>query len=116
MEIDTECKTLREALIEKIGSKLKKAAIRSYSVGWKPGGVDPEVHVDHISYLEKFCADFINDMCEMISQALLQKKEMIQMSNYYSDYEETVHHLKFCVAKCETFCGQKNVSVITYLS
>ena len=105
-------KALREDLIEnKVASKLKKAAIKFYHVAWKPGGIDPKFHPDHLAYLEKFCSHFINDMCDLIKEALLQKKELIPMSNYYSDYEETIHHLKFCVAKCETFCGQKNVSI-----
>ena len=105
-------KALREDLIEnKVASKLKKTAIKSYHVAWKPGGIDPKFHLDHLAYLEKFCSHFINDMCDLIKEALLQKKELIPMSNYYSDYEETIHHLKFCVAKCETFCGQKNVSI-----
>ena len=107
-----DSKTLREDLIEnKIPSVLKKSAIKSFCVPWKPGGIDPTAHPEHKAYLQKFCNSFIEDMSDMIAKALLQKQELIQMSNYYSDYEETIHHLKFCVAKCEAFCGQENVGV-----
>ena len=95
---------------KKITSKWKKLRTKAYSVTWKPGGIDPKEHMEHNAYLEIFCSDFINDMAGMIKKALTEKQQLIQMSNYYSDYEETIHHLKFCNAKCESFCGQQSVS------
>jgi hypothetical protein len=75
-----------------------------------PGGVNPENYEEHREYLNTFCQDFISDCKTLIQKAEEEKKKkLIPLSNYYTDYNSTIHHLRFCVSKCESFCGQDKV-------
>ncbi|XP_052261935.1 uncharacterized protein LOC127865910 isoform X2 [Dreissena polymorpha] len=109
--IDGEVQTLRTDLFEKkIKSKLKDSNIHTYTLAWTPQGVSPEQSTQHKDYLARFCKDFIKDCTHLIDIAWQEVSQIpIKLSNYYSDYVETIHHLSFCNMKCESFAGQEEV-------
>ena len=113
-QVDTEVEQLRESLRDnKVKNKLSPKNIREYTVPWIPGGIDP-TDVKHKEYLESFCDNFISG-CEMlIKETIMAEQSLINMSNYYSSYDETIHHLRFCLTKCESFCGQEKVSLFIF--
>ncbi|KAJ8318731.1 hypothetical protein KUTeg_003822 [Tegillarca granosa] len=80
---------------------------REFTVPWKHGGINPKDHKDHSEYMNKFCSNFIQDVTNMVQLALHEKEEKIRTSEYYSDYQEILHHLHFCSMKCQAFCGQE---------
>lgn len=96
----------------KIAEKLSSSNIRSYSLSWGYSGVDPDKHSEDKQYLDSFCKDFVKDTIRLIEQAGLVESVQINTKNYYTWYDETVHHLKFCQTKWEMFCGQEDVSAI----
>ena len=111
--IDEDVSKLRESLFEdKICKKLGSSNIESYSLSWGHTGINPEVHEEDKQYLDKFCGDFISDCSAMIEKAGPVNAIPINTSNYYTDYHETIHHLKFCLTKCESFFGQEDVCTL----
>ncbi|XP_063446187.1 uncharacterized protein LOC134725872 isoform X2 [Mytilus trossulus] len=110
MVIDEEAKTLREKVRQQIPSVLKKSGrIHQYQVKWHSGGIDPEKHAEQRDYVRHLCADLIEDICELIDKAREDQKGLIRDSEYYTDYQEVLHHQHFCKLKCETFCGRLDV-------
>jgi hypothetical protein len=109
--LDKEVEKLKVALFEdKICRKLSQSNIKQYSIHWMPEGVNPDNTEEHREYLNTFCQDFISDCKALIQKAEEEKKKrLIPLSNYYTDYNSTIHHLRFCVSKCESFCGQDKV-------
>ncbi|XP_045212433.2 NACHT and WD repeat domain-containing protein 2-like [Mercenaria mercenaria] len=109
--LDEEVEKLKVLLFEdKISKKLDHANIKEYSIHWMPGGVNPDKIDEHMEYLSSFCKDFIADHKDLIQKAEeKRKKTLIKESNYYTDYNNTIHHLRFCVSRCESFCGQEPV-------
>lgn len=108
--------TLKHDMFEnQIKKKLDPTNIKKYSIDWTPGGVNPNTNHQHEQYLEQFCSDFIVDCKMLIEKAEEDKKSLIKFSDYYSDYDSTVHHLKFTLSKCETFCGREGVSKTSFL-
>lgn len=80
-----------------------------------PGGVNRETVGQHDDYLAMFCNNFVSDCQTLIEKAEEKNENLIMMSNYYTDYDQTVHHLKFCLSKCESFCGQEKVKLHTFI-
>ncbi|XP_045212692.2 uncharacterized protein LOC123563752 [Mercenaria mercenaria] len=108
--INEEVADLRQSLFDdKIKPKLSSSNIKGYKIHFIPNGVNPEENEEHSIYIKQFCLDFITDCKNLIDKAGEENENLIQMSNYYTDYAETIHHLKFCQSKCESFCGQEKV-------
>ncbi|XP_052083625.1 NACHT domain- and WD repeat-containing protein 1-like [Mytilus californianus] len=109
MVFDGEARLLREKIRKQIPSALKKSGrIHQYQVKWHTGGIDPEKHVEQRDYIRHLCADLIKDICELIDKAREDQKGLIR-TEYYTDYQEVLHHQHFCKLKCETFCGRDDV-------
>ncbi|WAQ96293.1 NWD1-like protein [Mya arenaria] len=105
--IDDEVKYYRKLLFDqKIKGKLQKENIKSYTIRWNQQGVCPTVE-EHELYLAEFCQNFTKDCMRLIDIAHEKRQPLINARNYYTDYYEIVHHLKFCKKKCESFCGQQ---------
>ncbi|XP_060076678.1 uncharacterized protein LOC132556312 [Ylistrum balloti] len=117
LEVDTEIASLREKLLRKIKKKLNEKSIHEYETQWISGGVDPKANVCHANYIESFCNNFLSDMKMQIKEGMSDYLPKIRFSGWYTDYAELIHHLQFCNAKCETFCGQADVieSVQSYI-
>ena len=94
---------------ETIPCSLQAGNVRQYTVGWQDGGLDPKTHEEHAQYLSRFSEDFVEDTKRLVKSALHRKHNLIPASEYYSDYEEALHHSHFCASKCETFQGQQDV-------
>ncbi|CAG2215281.1 unnamed protein product [Mytilus edulis] len=109
MVFDEEAKLLREKIRKQIPSALKKSGrIHQYQVKWHNGGIHPEKHVEQRDYIKNLCADLIKDICELIDKAREDQKDLIR-TEYYTDYQEVLHHQHFCKLKCEIFCGRDDV-------
>ncbi|CAC5407383.1 unnamed protein product [Mytilus coruscus] len=109
MVFDGEAKLLRENIRKQIPSVLKKSGrIHQYQVKWHNGGINPDEHVEQRDYIRNLCADLIKDICELVDKAREDQKGMIR-TEYYTDYQEVLHHQHFCKLKCETFCGRDDV-------
>ncbi|XP_071146752.1 uncharacterized protein [Mytilus edulis] len=109
MVFDEEAKLLREKIRKQIPSALKKSGrIHQYQVKWHNGGINPEKHVEQRDYIRNLCDDLIKDICELIDKAREDQKDLIR-TEYYTDYQEVLHHQHFCKLKCETFCGRDDV-------
>ncbi|KAL3876006.1 hypothetical protein ACJMK2_033895 [Sinanodonta woodiana] len=106
-EINQELVTLRKELSARIAKVLPASNIRSYTLPWKPGGLDPEAHPEHKTYLTEFCETFVADCQRLIEGGLSKRRNQIRQAEYYSRYSEVIHHLQFCKNKCQTFCGQE---------
>ncbi|XP_052783963.1 uncharacterized protein LOC128219861 isoform X2 [Mya arenaria] len=110
VRIDEEVVHYKKLLFDqKIKGKLQDDNIKSYTIRWIPQGVRPDMMEEHESYLADFCKDFTKDCMRLIDAAHANRNPLINAANYYTDYYELVHHLKFCNAKCESFCGQQSV-------
>ncbi|KAL4239740.1 NACHT domain- and WD repeat-containing protein 1 [Mactra antiquata] len=107
-EVNKEVEQLRNSLREKVKSCLPDTNKKDYCVHWMPKGLSADI-TEHLQYLKGFCADFIEDCTRLIEKAETEKGTLIDTRNYYSYYDETIHHLKFCQSKCESFCGQEMV-------
>ncbi|XP_053389724.1 uncharacterized protein LOC123563616 [Mercenaria mercenaria] len=109
--LDEETENLKVTLFDdKIKKKLDPVNIKEYSIHWMPGGVNLDGNDEHREYLASFCKDFIADCKRLIQTAEEEnKRKSIKQSNYYTDYNSTIHHLRFCLSKCESFCGQEQV-------
>ena len=77
---------------------------------WLPQGVDPLASHEHKEYLKQFCDNFINDCLKLTEMAMQTRENLVSQAKYYSDYIEIVHHLQFCLSKCNAFCGREDVS------
>jgi len=77
---------------------------------WLPQGVDPLASHEHREYLKQFCDHFINDCLKLTEMAMQTRENLVSQAKYYSDYIEIVHHLQFCLSKCNAFCGREDVS------
>ncbi|VDH96754.1 Hypothetical predicted protein, partial [Mytilus galloprovincialis] len=109
MVLDEEARCLREKIRKQIPSALKKSGrIHQYPVKWHNGGIHPEKHVEQRDYIKNLCADLIEDICELIDKAREDQKDLIR-TEYYTDYQEVLHHQHFCKLKCEIFCGRDDV-------
>ncbi|XP_050392068.1 NACHT and WD repeat domain-containing protein 2 [Patella vulgata] len=108
--VNDEVQRLLDSLVhDKVCKNLANTNIKSYTVPWKKGGIDPDKNKEHDKYLTNFCDAFTSDVLEMISKAKHENETKIRQREYYSRYNEILHHLKFCVTKCETFCGQGDI-------
>ncbi|XP_063408936.1 uncharacterized protein LOC134692415 [Mytilus trossulus] len=106
---DDDARLLREKIRKQIPSALKKSGrIHQYQVKWHIGGINPEKHVEQRDYIRNLCDDLIKDICELIDQAREDQKDLIK-TEYYTDYQEVLHHQHFCKLKCEIFCGRKDI-------
>ncbi|KAK3612217.1 hypothetical protein CHS0354_039489 [Potamilus streckersoni] len=106
-EINQEIVKLRKELSARISKVLPASNIRSFLLPWKPGGLDPEAHPEHKTYLTQFCETFVADCQRLIEGGLSKRRNQIRQGEYYSRYSEVIHHLQFCKTKCQTFCGQE---------
>ena len=76
-------------------------------------GINPDVDDNHKSYLQRMCEDFVNRMCNMIDQAVKERKATDKPL-----IQEILHHIGFCQTKCELFHGReeslevKNIIVV----
>ena len=101
---------LRENLInKKIPSVLPAANIHTYDIQWREGGVDPEEHPPHAKYLREITASVIENVRSQVKSAITKKQNTIPQSEYYTEFEEGLHHLNFCEVKCSTFKGQTGI-------
>lgn len=112
-EINEEAAALRKDLHEsKVPSVLGKSNLRHYDVKWVDGGVDTKADDsnDHYKYLQTFCQNYVDDTKRLIKSAVKAKKEStVLASEYYTEFDEALHHLHFCSQKCATFRGQDQV-------
>ena len=88
---------------------LSNERIYQYQVPWHSEGVKPEKYSAHEGYLRRFCDDFTNAVISQINLAKHRLNNQIPTREYYSNYDEILHHLYFCKAKVEHFCGQDDV-------
>lgn len=82
--------------------------IRHYSIPWRDGGTGAS-HEEHAAYLNQLSDAFVEDLQALILKGLQAKSRIIPQTEYYTNYEELLHHLRFTVEKCETFRGQQTM-------
>jgi WD40 repeat protein len=87
----------------------KSGRLHVYQPHWYEGGINPETHRDHKDYVRQLCYHLIEDVTDLIDKARKGQNELVRNSEYYTDYQEVLHHLHFCNLKCETFCGREDV-------
>ena len=84
-----------------IPNALREDDILRYSVPWKANGIDLTEHT-HIEYLNNMCVSFINMVKQMIKSAY----EKVKSESGDPLVTEVVHHSRFCLQKCSSFCGR----------
>ncbi|KAH9502559.1 hypothetical protein Btru_068995 [Bulinus truncatus] len=107
-EADLHAESQIRSLKEELHSTLNPSNIVSYTVPWQPGGINPEKFTVHKEYISQFCSDFVTKVKSMIDSDVLAKESSIRQGEYYSSFEEILHHAHFCRIKSETFCGQSD--------
>lgn len=95
---------MRDALEREVESILPGSRRKFYKLPWVP--FSDTVEPEYRKYLSILHEDFITGVVKLIENAADSQEIRINSSNYYSDYLEVLHHLRFCNQKCETFCGQ----------
>ncbi|XP_033116394.1 NACHT domain- and WD repeat-containing protein 1-like isoform X2 [Anneissia japonica] len=115
-EIDKEARDRLTTFKEKfIPSKLGEENIHKYCIDWTSEGVDISDE-DHYKYLITFCTTFVKDVKRLVKKGLSESQllELCQDSLFM----EVLHHSKFCLLKCQNFCGRKELlhSIEKYLS
>lgn len=93
---------------EEIPKVLGKSNCFYFSVPWRTGGVNSSKCSEHSTYIFNFCKLFTEKIIQLIDNAYEDRQDFIKSSEYYSEPDEIIHHLQFCVAKCESFCGRKD--------
>ncbi|KAK3090305.1 hypothetical protein FSP39_010788 [Pinctada imbricata] len=118
MARNEEVRRLQAELKERIKRKMGKTGIKEFKVTWRDGGINPKLHKDHEMYLDQFCKELYSGVVNLTENAVLRQQNKIRYSEYYSEYQEVLHHLHFCQVKCETFCGREDVlqSIKGYLN
>ncbi|KAK3090332.1 hypothetical protein FSP39_010994 [Pinctada imbricata] len=118
MERNEDIRRLQSELKEKVKKKMGNTGIKEFKVTWRDGGINPKLHKDHEMYLDQFCKELYNGVVNLTENAVLRQQNKIRYSDYYSEYQEVLHHLHFCQVKCETFCGREDVlqSIKGYLN
>ena len=87
---------------ETIPARVSNSNIRKYEIDWMDGGTSRE-HEEHRKYLENLSKDFTADLQTLIQAGVMEKNHVIPQTEYYTTYEELLHHLRFTVEKCDTF-------------
>ncbi|KAL8575770.1 hypothetical protein ACOMHN_004957 [Nucella lapillus] len=106
---DKETKAMITDLIGKVQAKLNKNNTVPLSTQWREGGIDPEKFPEHKQYVSQFCSHFLSKVTSLINEGLDQRQAKIRQREWYTQYNEVLHHLRFCNSKCESFCGQDEV-------
>ena len=96
-------------LVKRVKAKLGKDHVLSLSTPWQEGGIDPEKFPEHQAYIMQFCNHFLNQVTALIMQGIDQREAKIRQREWYTLYNEALHHLRFCNSKCESFCGQDDI-------
>ncbi|XP_076445390.1 NACHT domain- and WD repeat-containing protein 1-like [Babylonia areolata] len=96
-------------LLGKVKGKLNGNNVVSLSTQWHEGGIDPEKFPEHEQYISQFCSTFLSRVSSLINQGLDQRQAKVRQREWYTRYNEVLHHLRFCNSKCESFCGQDEV-------
>ena len=96
-------------LIKKVRATLGKKGIIELSTLWKEGGIDPQKFPEHEEYITQLCCLFLERVADLISEGIDLAQAKIRQREWYTPYNEAVHHLRFCNTKCESFCGQDDV-------
>lgn len=89
-----------------ITSTLEEKNRKQYDVPWEPEGLNPNSVESHAQYISKFCSDFIAGVKNLIDSDIQMSQSLIRAREYYSQYNESLHHAHFCKMKCQSFCGQ----------
>ena len=76
---------------------------------WRPGGINPNRFPEHAGYIQQLVRAVVSQVTALVDKARSDKKARIRESEYYSDFDEVLHHLRFCNLKCKSFCGQTAV-------
>ncbi|KAJ8318733.1 hypothetical protein KUTeg_003824 [Tegillarca granosa] len=102
VHIDDDIQKLKDDLMYiKLPNAMKNKGYQRFVFPWKPGGINPSNHKEHADYLESFCSSFVENVSELVNEAIDSNKVKIRKAQYYP---ELLHHLNFCKSKCETFC------------
>ena len=110
MTLDEEVTNLIAKLHnEKIPNKLTKNNIHVYKVPWQDGGISPDKHEAHQLYIDDLCKQFTYQVISMIEAEKHLRQSQIPISEYYTYFDELLHHLYFCKTKCENFKGRKDI-------
>jgi hypothetical protein len=96
-------------IVDKVKATLGKDRIHEMTSAWHEGGIDPEKFLEHQQYISQFCQHFLNDIISLINQGIDQRQAKIRQREWYTNYNEALHHLRFCNSKCISFCGQDSV-------
>lgn len=80
-----------------------KGFTHRYEISWTPNGVDPE-EVSHREYLEKFAADFVETIKQLINTT--SQKYQLQ-KGHLKEFEEIIHHSRISLTKCKSFHGRE---------
>ena len=100
---------LHQLAVDKVPSVVGERNCCSYKVGWNEGGVTLEEQ-DHQKYLQGFCKDFTEKLCDLIKGYSQGKSNVEEVDLVFSSLmKELEHHARFCNEKCSTFCGRSKV-------
>ncbi|XP_059176942.1 uncharacterized protein LOC131956487 [Physella acuta] len=108
LQADQQADQLISGFKKDLQSSLQSSNVKSYTVPWVAGGLQPETIQHHSQYLNQFCQDFVSGVQQLIQADMQAMEALIRQQEYYSLYSEVLHHAHFCRLKCQTFCGQQD--------
>ncbi|XP_045482899.1 NACHT and WD repeat domain-containing protein 2 isoform X2 [Harmonia axyridis] len=80
----------------------------SFTVPWKPGGLDPEAEV-HKPYLSKFKSQILNHLKQVISNNLEEHPELKSRKKIVQEnFEENITHLTLCYSEIKKDFADSN--------
>lgn len=102
-EVDDDAQQLLKQLKEeKLPAVLDQSNnVKRFAIPWVSGGVHLEKHND---YLLSLCHQVYTDVKKLIDKALAAKETKVTEL-----HQEVLHHVSFCLSKCETFGGREDL-------
>ncbi len=100
--IDEEAqRLLHNFKFHKLPNYLGSDNIHSYTVPWRPGGINDTIE-EHKKYIDEICDQIFVDVKSLIDQALTERREL-KLSAFHT---EVLHHAALCLAKVKSYCDR----------
>ncbi|XP_041365002.1 uncharacterized protein LOC121380241 [Gigantopelta aegis] len=109
MTIDQKLADFIENCLKRAKKILGDDNYQTLTTDWKSGGIDPKNYPEHTLYIQQLVQTVVSQVTSLINKARSDKKARIRESEYYSTFDEILHHLRFCNLKCKRFCGQTEI-------
>lgn len=104
---ETAQELLSELVTQKLPTKLTPDQFKTYTTKWTGTPLEMLEEQVHKAYLDRFCSDFVKDIQTMVSERRARPGKDVPTLDR-DVYLEVLQHSKFCLKKCEVFCGQED--------